>query len=326
MPIEGVTTITRLTPQQQNEFTQQHPSIQYQPLWLPVCPKDSEYSKRAVRGVIQDQAGKPISGAEVQCQFVSSPKGYFLRGIEPRSAVVADEHGRFQIYHPCRHVQKRNGTDRLPFISKFRFDPVISREIIPADSSYNLIVRAAHDLTYRPARVVHANSSETIVRLTRTTRIRKFQFNSINGQPIADNAQLSKITIRYLPPSANRLSLNEDEWIELDDRILMDASPVHPGYYWASYESESGETVSWNVPKIGKDSVEVVKFGSPPEVTFRGRVLDGTTGEPLAGVFIGGFIGHHADRDLADVTVDEWRAAEQLPSDPLPNAESLKPF
>ena len=330
IPTYGLTTITRLTSEQQSNFTTKNPSR----LWLPVCPKNSDYSKRSVQGVIQDEGGQPIAGAEVQSLVVYTPNRWALKGIKPQSTVVTDDNGRFLIYHPCRYIHKEFvGATRV--YPKFYWDPGISREIIPANSSYQLLVRVPHDLAYRPVETVKRNSSRAVIHIPRTKYSRQFQFKAIDGQPITDPIELSRITLRYHPPSTKRIWRHSTGWIELDDRVFLEPSPVHTGYYWASYRSDasvsanflnSDEEVSWTIQKIDENTPEVLDFGSPPYVTFHGRVLDGRTDKPLAGVFIGGFTGHHADRDLADLTSDEWKAAERLPTMPLPNAEALRPF
>jgi hypothetical protein len=328
LPEYGTTTITRLSPADLSEIRKERRRRQYRYLWLPVVPQDSEHAKRAVRGVVQDQSGKPVPCAEVDCRYAFSPTETMINGIHPRSSVVADDGGQFRLYQPRRYYAQQSSRARYPFrVRILPFDPVISTEVVPDDSEYQLTVRVPHDLSFRPVQLSHDLSSAAVIRLARTDRVRRFEFESLAGALITVESELAKIVLRYRPPDAQRpLWLDADEWLDVDQRIVMGGGPTHTGYYWASYKDSSGETVSWEIQRIDDTSPDVIRLRSPPPVVFRGRVLDGTTGKPLAGVFVASIRSHMAEQSLTDVTSDEWDAVERLPEKPSLDAAALEPI
>ena len=323
----GATTVTRLSANDLRQIHSERRPRQFRYLWLPVLPPGSEHKDRAVSGVVQDESGRPIAGAEVHAASVFSPTEVYFKGIDPQSSVLTDRNGQFRFYLPHRFYRKHNARYPWSVTPRFRIGPVISSDILPADSEYNLTVRVPGDLTLCPAQLSHDLSSAAVIRLARTDRIRRFEFESLAGALITDESELAKIVLRYRPPDAQRpLWQAADEWLDVDQRIVMGGGPTHAGYYWASYEDSSGETVSWEIQRIDDTSPDVIRLRSPPPVVFRGRVLDGTTGKPLAGVFVASIRSRMAEQSLADVTSDEWDAVERLPEKPSLDAAALEPI
>jgi hypothetical protein len=184
-----------------------------------------------------------------------------------------------------------------------------------------LIVRVPNDLTYCPVELWQSNTKPAEITLARTRRPRRQQFESLDGGLISKKEELARITLRYQPfkPAAR------DLWVEIDRRIILEGGPVHSGRYWASFETEDGNRVSWQNLIVKDDSPDELTFKLPPPLIFRGRVIDPVSGKPLAGVFVGGYSGS-MQKTMAAITEAEWAAAEQLAAEPKLIEEALKPF
>jgi len=198
---------------------------------------------------------------------------------------------------------------------------VLRENPLPENCEYMLIVRVPNDLTYCPVELWQSNTKPAEITLARTRRPRRQQFESLDVGLISKKEELARITLRYQPfkPAAR------DLWVEIDRRIILEGGPVHSGRYWASFETEDGNRVSWQNLIVKDDSPDELTFKLPPPLIFRGRVIDPVSGKPLAGVFVGGYSGS-MQKTMAAITEAEWAAAEQLAAEPKLIEEALKPF
>lgn len=285
-------------------------SFSFRHVYLPVVPDDFEFVERGIEGVVQSQAGRPIAGAEVFCRNVAPQGGSHFSGITPRSSIVTGKDGRFRMYTP--RLQQTEFPQR--FVQPDT-DP------IPKNSQFTLKVRVPYDLAWCPTEISVANTSDAVVQLSRSTRRHRLVFQDKNGEPILDDAVLKTLELRYQPtePAAS------DVWVDIDSRIARFGGPVHPGRYWAAYYNRKGDRVSWQNLTVAEDSPETLTFRMHPPVVFRGRVIDATNGEPLAGAFVGGWSSSSQD-SLSEVTDAAWALAEQLPDNPSLDDAALQPF
>lgn len=324
----GITTITRLSPDDLNQIRADRPSHHFRHIWLPVLPRGSSHADRAVRGFVRDSDGQPVADAEVSCGWVTSPaKGLFsgFRHMKLQSSVVTDHLGRFRFYFPSWYYPE----SQLPrgFISRIRPQPVVQTEPLPEDIQYSLTVRVPGDLTYSGAIATREVKSAETIELQHTTVTRRFEFESLDGMVVSDESTLSAMTLWHQPPGADDFNRSEGwPWIKVDQRIVIQGGPVHAGWYYSSYQAANGDEVRSKVVRIKDDSPDVIRIPAPQPVVFRGRVVDGITGKPLAGAFVAVVDDRRSGVTLADVTDEEWTAAEQLPLNPKIDASAARPL
>jgi protocatechuate 3,4-dioxygenase beta subunit len=323
IPDCGTTTITRVPPSKIWHTKQEHLNRNFRQLFLPIVTPDSPYEVSTLRGVVQDESGNPVKSAELLCWQLNTPGEGNVRGVQPLSCVVTRDDGRFQLSLPTwlpPSADERHFGRNYPL-------RILRTEPFTEETRYELVVRVPGDLTLCPARLWISNASEAVITLNRSTQSSRFEFESLAGEVITDESELAGITLHYQPAeSAAPKHFIEDEWVEVDRRIILEGGPVHPGRYWASYQNPSRRAVFWEMQELGENSPAVVRVRMSPPVTFRGRVVDGMNGQPLSGVYVGGTRSHTSGRYLASVTAEEWTAAEQLPAAPALDAEALEPF
>jgi hypothetical protein len=304
------TTVTRFSESETAMLARQQNSS-FRRIWLPVVPRTFAHISRAVEGVVRDEFGEPIPGAEVHCRYIRTNGGNGISGITPLSCVVTGRTGRFRLYLPSLQ-RSETGDFRMQLL---RQDP------LPENSEYQLVVRVPGDLTYCPVELWQSNTKPAVITLRRTHMPRRFRFESIAGGFVTKKQDLAKITLRHQPLDP----AEGDQWPEIDRRIIVSGGPVHTGRYWASFETDEGTRVSWQNLIVTDDSPEELTFRLPPPVIYRGRVVDPVTSKPLAGIFVGGYRSV-TQKTLASITDKEWSAAEKLPPDPPITAEALTPF
>jgi hypothetical protein len=93
----GSTIITRVPPARIWHLKQEHRGRDFRRLYLPIVTPDSQRVTQALQGVVQDESGKPVAGAEILCRHIDSPGEGYVRGIEPLSSIVTGDDGRFRL-------------------------------------------------------------------------------------------------------------------------------------------------------------------------------------------------------------------------------------
>lgn len=306
------TTITRFTKHETASLAARQFNS-FHKVWLPVIGKSFAHRSLAVEGVVRDEFGKPVAGAEVSCRHVRANGGSGISGVHPHSSILTDRGGRFRIYLPSLEP---------PEPGQFRMQMRLLREDpLPENCEYKLVVRVPNDLTYCPVELWQTNTKPAEITLTRTRRPRRLRFESLDGGFVSKEDELAGITLRHQPfkPAAS------DLWVEMDRRVIFESGPVHSGRYWASFETKDGNRISWQNLTVRDDSLDELTFKLPPPLVFRGRVIDPVTGKPLAGVFVGGYSGS-TQKTMAAITDEEWEDAEKLAAEPRITEEALKPF
>jgi hypothetical protein len=113
--------------------------------------------------------------------------------------------------------------------------------------------------------------------------------------------------------------------IRLDRKLVSAGGLLVPGEYGASYHDGRGREIEWQMLSVDKSSPEKLRFKVPPPVVYSGRVVDGVTGKPLAGAFVGGW-NSTSHNNMALITPDEWAAMEKLPAKPAIQEPAFKPL
>jgi hypothetical protein len=256
--------------------------------------RGSEAHKRALSGQVVDEAGRPVTGAVVSCDGVRTPGEGLIDGDQPRGEVLVDDEGRFTIYAPDNHRDRGRGPER--------------GELIPANSRYMLRAAVPGDDSYFPLAGWYPNTALARLELRSATRLFRFRFESVDGGLIED-AEL----LRHIHMASDELKNGE--------RILIPLGPtaVHgrklpTGTYIAELFTNKLR-VDYQPVVVTAESPDELVFRLPVVLTYRGRVVHGVTGEPMAGAFLMGW-NSTSRNNLALLTAEEWQALRDLPADP----------
>jgi hypothetical protein len=285
---------------------------------LPLVTHDSEYGKRAVNGNVVDESGKPVFGAEIRCTSVRTPGEGLIEPVYPLHNAVTAKDGSFRLYLPNREPGEVD-----PFAPGGR-EPQRGK-LIPENSRYNLEIRVSHDPTLFPAEEYVGNSKPATMRLKRATLKHRFEFEAPEGGLIEDAERLKWITLTYRQPIEGLAGGVGYRDLKLDHKLLSAGGLILAGDYRAMYRDGRGRAIEWQALSVGKDSPEKLRFKVPPPVVYSGRVVDGITGKPIAGAFVGGW-NATSHNNMALVTPDEWTAMEKLPAKPAIGDPALKPL
>lgn len=262
---------------------------------FPLVRRGSEAYKRALSGQVVDEAGMPVAGAVVSCDNVRTPGEGLIDGDNPRGEVLADDEGRFAIYPSDSQRDRGRGRER--------------GELIPANSRYALRAAVPGNDSYFPLGGRYPNTKPARLELRHATRRFRFRFESIDGGMIDDEKLLRQIHIR-----SDELKEGERVLIPLDPKAAVDGSKLPTGTYIAELFGNQ-KTVHYQPVVVTADSPDELVFRLPAVITYRGRVVQGVTGEPLAGAFLMAW-NSTSHNNLALLTADEWKALRELPAEP----------
>ena len=256
-------------------------------LRFPLVKKDSPAYERAVKGKVVSSKQKPIAGAIVACSSVRTSGEGLISARYPNGHVLTNDDGTFALYLPNRASTERG-------------------ELIPPGSTYEL--SASLPDSQSVAAVAGRFPNSTPVTLTLNTEgIRyRFAFETLDG--IAPNLQELKTQFRIKAESIDkngRLVRNELETMKAVEGIRL-----KPGRYLGFRYGRFG-TINYAPLEVTEDSHELLTFRLPPKLTFRGRVVDGVTGEPISGAFVAG---HYSSGNgsLAMLSANDWKLLYQV--------------
>lgn len=270
---------------------------------LPLVRRGSEAYKRALSGQVVDEAGKPLAGVVVTCDDVRTPGEGLIDGGQPRGEVLADGEGRFTIYAPDNRRDRGRGTER--------------GDLIPANSRYMLRAAIPGDDSYFPVAGRYPNTAPAKLELRRATRQFRFRFESADGGMIED-AEL----LRHIRVQADEIKNGERMFIPLAESAAAQGAKLPTGTYIAELFTNKSQ-VHYQPVVVTADSPDELVFRLPDVITYRGRIVQGVTGEPLANVFLMAW-SSTSRNNLALLTAEDWAALRALPADPPLDAPAMK--
>lgn len=270
---------------------------------FPLVRSGSEAHARALSGQVVDETGKPVAGAVVTCDNVRTPGEGLIDGDPSRGEVLADDEGRFTIYAPDLRPDRGGGRER--------------GDLIPANSRYALRATVPGDDSYFPLAGRYRNTAPARLELRRATRLFRFRFESVAGGMIEDAELLQHIYIH-----SDEIQGGERTMIPLDPTAAAKGCKLPIGTYTAELFTNS-QRVNYKPVTVTADSPDELVFRLPDVITYRGCVVQGVTGEPLAGAFLMAW-NSTSRNNLALLTAEEWQALRDLPPDPPLDAAPLK--
>lgn len=284
-----------------------------QRLRLPLVSPDSELLDRAVHGKVVNTDGEPVAGAEIYCPSVRTPGEGLVSPVFPNHSAMSGVDGTFRLYLPNRPLSMfSDEVARVPHGDE-------RGQLIPLNSEYFLEVTPPSGSAYFPISLSVDNVKPATIELSQTTREHQFEFESLEGGLIVDPELRQWITVQYHQQGEQRAH------VPVAREVIRDGGSLVAGEYSAEFRDSTGKTIRWDNLQVTDDSPEILRFKIPPPVVFRGRVVDGTTGEPVAGAFVGGRSGIRR-QNLALITPQQWTALEAESDEVDLNGQAFAPF
>jgi hypothetical protein len=264
---------------------------------VPVVQEGTEARTRALKGVVIGPDDKPVADARIVCNVVRTPGEGLIQYHEDLTTVLTDAQGRFAIYVPDPNPRNERG------------------KLIPLKSRYYVSVKAETANLF-PYVGEYYNSQEATIRLARPELFHRFEFEAPGGGRVT-GPQLGNLDVyvTYQPGEGG------GKPVRLDARYAKEGGKLLPGRYTAKRGPSGTEYLPLEVTK---DSPETLLFRLPPPVTYRGQVIDGATGQPLAGVFVIGYDSTVMNNGLAQLTDEDWKQLEAMPANPPLDAAGVK--
>ncbi len=259
-----------------------HPSGIYV---LPLAPRNSQKLSLFAQGNVVDNNGKPVPDALIECPRLIWSDGNDVYPSVLRSRVVTDANGQFTICSPMM-------TEELEL-----------QGLPPAGTRYYLEIEPPLASNLRQAGkdtpiVIQAGTKQTVVLTAMDAQeyFHTFSFEYAEG-PVTSLDELKNI----------RLTLMRDDrpWRQLRYEQWKDGVALPQGVLQAT-SARWGEHFKFADVVLTTDSPTAIVVKAPKPIIYRGRVVDGHTGEPMPGVFVETYR-TYSPADPPSQTNDWWR-------------------
>ena len=181
--------------------------------------------------------------------------------------------------------------------------------LIPANSRYGVQVFVPGDESFFPYAGRLGNVEPAKIELAKVTRHHQFRFASPSGGSFDDPAVLKQIRVQF-----DKLQNGERMLVDLGPEVSTKGRKLLPGTYNAE-AFLNGKTLQYLPLVVKDDSPEELSFELPRAISYRGRIVHGATGEPLADAFLVGW-SSTSRNNLALLTAEDWRLLRDTPSNP----------
>jgi len=262
---------------------------------LPLVRRDSVAAERAIWGTIVDPQGSPVAGAAIECGSVRTLGGGLINSADETCKAVSDANGFFTFYMPNRNRRGERGN------------------LIPPKSTYYVNIVAPEELGLLPYVGGVVNGRETTITMERAGYFHTFVFEDETGQ-ITDPNRLKTINLVIDRKSGSRLNFGYDDW--------KNGGMFPLGTYRATMDYSRG--AEFEPLEVNEANPEGLIFKLQESITYRGRVVEAFTGEPMQGAFVIGMWGGKQG-NLSRITSEQWQALHELPNDPCISDKALEP-
>jgi len=258
---------------------------------FPLVLRRSKLGERAAKGTVVGLDGKPVAGAVIACGSVrTAGQGLIGTGL-PRFEAVTDEEGRFSIYYPVIKPSETHG------------------EMIPPGSRYDVLITVPADEAYFPVTTMLSNMEPVRVEMPRPAARHRFRFQVADDAWLERPDELRSVYVEWRAPGERRA-------VTLAAESLLRGRGVLPGTYSAVSHDGHGKSIQFQPLVVDEQSPEELIFRQPMSVTYRGRVVNGVTREPVAGALVIGW-DSSTDGSLARLHEEDWRILEEPATDRL---------
>ena len=234
---------------------------------VPLGPKGTEADQRCIWGRVEDANGNGVSRAVIECRSLEIAGGGHISLISPYGSsglrTITDQSGLFALLAPVGP----NGSRPAPPGAKYRVQVQAPKQL--ALASYEGLLPAGQ---------------ETIVTLLPTDPdyLPALIFYDEFG-PVSDPEILGTIQIRVQKPDGSSWSAQTyKHWLQIKEFV--------PGIYYAAVDW-NGKHYVFEPVDLSKERPQVVTFKpqriiQETDIVFRGQVIHGLTGQPIAGAIV----------------------------------------
>lgn len=263
------------------------------PTIIPAVSIQSKFFDRSIWGSVTTEDGQPVAGALVDCQFVFSAAGAKISAISSpfKSTAITDEKGRF-----ARTINIGQSS---------------SDKQIPAQSNYYIGVKPKETSGLLSFIGPVPNGRETRIVLQSAGPMRKFVFEDANGI-ITDMKILKDLSLYIECADGNKMRLAYSEW--------KHGRNAPAGKYYVDVYP----TTKLKFPPVEVNDQPLILFQAQGvnNKLYWGQVINGISGQPMAGVFVASTLG--GNFDLSAISPQQWNALQTLPLNPYINDKALK--
>ena len=253
---------------------------------VPLVSRRSEATGRGIQGIVNDPAGRPVVGAEVQCWSMHLPDGT-ERSPNRRigSTVLTDEKGWFS-YCPAIVTEEFEYQGPLPKGTRYdlHIEPPKWTNLRKTDRGECRQVLGGSQIEV------------TLTPMEAQKAFHTFAFEDHDG-PVTDRERLKEIVVS--------LRRDEREWVRLTYEQFKDGFALPPGILEAVMSPDRSR-FCFEPIKLTTDSPEHLVFRAGAPICYRGQVFDARTTEPIGGAFV--MTSHrYSTQDPCSLTDEQWR-------------------
>lgn len=266
-------------------------------VFVPFVPTASKASRRSIWGIVVDPDNSPVGGALIKGMDMYAPGRWLGSAGGQTYAVLTDQQGRFQMYLPTKEDDETIGT------------------LIPPGTEYFVGIEPPRGSGVAPYTGRVPNGQQRRIQLEQGY-FHTFVFES-DGGPITDPRLLRGVELRIERGGKRLLFLEYHE--------LKGGRHLPLGTYKAMCDRSSGERYEFmSLWVTAQSPQQLVLRTRPIAKVYYGQVVNGVTGGPMEGVFVGVMESSTSGRNLSQLTEEQWRALGQLPASLPATSEALR--
>lgn len=263
-------------------FVQPDLFTSYQEFYVPLVPAGSEADKRSIWGQVLDDKERGVPGARIHGIAIITVGGDWIRSVSgQRQGVIADDSGRFRMYLPASEEAHEVGI------------------MVPPKTKYQVKIEPPQEFHLLPSWLEIMNGQNSKIKLQYAGYFHTFSFEDSNG-PITAPEVLEDIRV-----VVRRSGKHNDLWIRY--KQWKEGGWLPLGRYDASHDRYKFQGID-----VTPDSPEQLIFRVEPTKTYKGRVVNGITGEPMPGAFVVATERCNGQSSLAWLSTEEWKILHQL--------------
>jgi hypothetical protein len=259
---------------------------------VPLVREGSDARKRAVQGNVVDGQGKPVAGAVLRCSHVRTQGDGLMTADSQAGEVITDGQGRFALYLAANKPNR---------------EPKQHGDLVPPGSRYSLAVTAPGRDDCFPVDDMFSNDGPVEVRMPLATRLHRLRFAQLDGGELTDAALLTStsIGVDFYPIDG------DPRRVRLATEDLVKGRKLIPGKYVAT-RYVNGQAIHYLPLRVEANSPEVLTFELPRATVYRGQVVHGVTGKPVARSWVAATVSA-GKANLAELSDDDWRQLRAMP-------------
>ena len=264
---------------------------------VPLLENGVPVRERGLAGVVLGPDGRPVADAKVTCTHILTLGQGLVYPDRGDISVLTGKDGRFFLYPPLKATSLQGR-------------PRERGNLLPPKSRYHFRVDAPKKLgLFRYTGTGH-NGGEILVKMESGQTFHTFKFVGREG-PLPDWPEKWGIMINHTPPGS------KEPRTPIERETVLSGGKVPPGTLTvvSAHHVNTGEHLRFQPVTVTPYSPLELVFYLRPAATYRGRVVHGITGAPMAGILIISMTGKNQKR-LCDITSVEWGALHSLREKP----------